>query len=172
MRSTGSQTETLCGIFREYIQGTSLKAKAEELSEDKIEYAPGKYTWNKNRVQRILTDQRYLGTDQYPPIIEESTFQEVQQIMAERNTQKGCNRQEVFSSSVIPILCGKCGHPVIRRYDARWKNTTKHYCTNPTAKRSTASQTKNCGIKQVNSFRSCQPKHRSHPMSLRLIYAG
>lgn len=34
------QTETLRGIFREYIQGTSLKAKAEELSEDKIEYAP------------------------------------------------------------------------------------------------------------------------------------
>ena len=54
------QTETLRGIFAEYIQGTSLKAKAEELSEDKIEYAPGKYTWNKNRVQRILTDQRYL----------------------------------------------------------------------------------------------------------------
>lgn len=128
------QTETLRGIFREYIQGTSLKAKAEELSEDKIEYAPGKYTWNKNRVQRILTDQRYLGTDQYPSIIDESTFQEVQQIMAERNTQKGCNRQEVFSSSVIPILCGKCGHPVIRRYDARWKNTTKHYCTNPDCK--------------------------------------
>ena len=128
------QTETLRGIFAEYIQGTSLKAKAEELSEDKIEYAPGKYTWNKNRVQRILTDQRYLGTDQYPPIIDESTFQEVQRIMAERNTQKGCNRQEVFSSSVIPILCGKCGHPVIRRYDARWKNTTKHYCTNPNCK--------------------------------------
>lgn len=52
------QAEILCEIFTEYIQGTSLKAKAEKLSESKIEYAPNKYSWNKNRVQRILTDQR------------------------------------------------------------------------------------------------------------------
>lgn len=128
------QAEILCEIFTEYIQGTSLKAKAEKLSESKIEYAPNKYSWNKNRVQRILTDRRYLGTEQYPPIIDETIFQKAQQIMAQRNTQKGCSRQEVFSSSVIPILCGKCGQPVIRRYDARWKNTTKHYCTNPDCK--------------------------------------
>lgn len=128
------QAEILCEIFTEYIQGTSLKAKAEKLSESKIEYVPNKYSWNKNRVQRILTDQRYLGTEQYPPIIDETIFQKAQQIMAQRNTQKGCNRQEVFSSSVIPILCGKSGQPVIRRYDARWKNTTKHYCTNPDCK--------------------------------------
>lgn len=112
--------------FTDYINSTSLKAKAEELTEDQIKYAPGKYDWNKNRVQRMLTDKRYLGTEQYPPIIDRETFDAVQKIMAERNTQKNCKREKIFSSSVVPLLCGKCGQPTERKYDHRWKNKTKH----------------------------------------------
>ena len=49
--------------------------------------------------------------------------------MQSRNTQKGYNRQTVFSSAVAPILCGKCGQPVERKYDARWKIPTRYTCT-------------------------------------------
>lgn len=118
----------------DYIAGVSLKCKAEELTERMVEYAPGKYTWNKNRVQRMLTDPTYLGTEIYPPIIDRETFDKVQQIMQTRNTQKGRKRNEVFSSSVVPILCGRCGHSTNRRYDARWTNNTVHLCTNPECK--------------------------------------
>lgn len=115
----------------DYIAGVSLKTKAEELTEKKVEYAPGKYNWNKNRVQRMLTDPTYLGTETHPPIIDRETFDKVQEIMQSRNTQKGHQREKVFSSSVVPILCGKCGSATNRRYDARWVNNTVHICTNP-----------------------------------------
>ncbi len=102
-----------------YISGVSLKNKADELTEKKVEYAAGKYMWNKNRVRRMLTDSIYLGTDTYPPLIDKETFDKVQEIMQSRNTQKGCAREKIFSSAVIPILCGKCGLPTKRRFDAR-----------------------------------------------------
>ena len=46
--------EVQIAVYRQaasdYIAGVSLKSKADELTEQKVEYAPGKYNWNKNRV--------------------------------------------------------------------------------------------------------------------------
>lgn len=127
--------EVQIAVYRQaasdYIAGVSLKSKADELTEQKVEYAPGKYNWNKNRVQRMLTDPTYLGTETHPPIIDRETFDKVQEIMQSRNTQKGHQREKVFSSSVVPIICGKCGASTNRRYDARWVNSTVHICSNP-----------------------------------------
>ena len=130
--------EVQIAVYRQaasdYIAGVSLKSKADELTEQKVEYAPGKYNWNKNRVQRMLTDPTYLGTETHPPIIDRETFDKVQEIMQSRNTQKGHQREKVFSSSVVPIICGKCGASTNRRYDARWVNNTVHICSNPECK--------------------------------------
>ncbi len=115
----------------DYIAGVSLKNKADELTEKKVEYAVGKHIWNKNRVQRMLTDPTYLGTDTYPPLIDKETFDKVQEIMQSRNTQKECSRKKIFSSAVIPIRCGKCGFPTKRRFDSRCVNSTVHLCLNP-----------------------------------------
>lgn len=128
------KAEIVKQAVQSYLNGTSLKIKAEELEEKEVEYAPGKSSWNKNRVQRMLADPRYCGTDQYPAIIDRETFDKVQQTMASRNTQQECNRQNVFSSSVVPILCGKCGKPTFRRHDGRFQNCTKHICINPDCK--------------------------------------
>lgn len=130
--------EVQIAVYRQavsdYIAGVSLKSKADELTEQKVEYAPGKYNWNKNRVQRMLTDPTYLGTETHSPIIDRETFDKVQEIMQSRNTQKGHQREKVFSSSVVPIICGKCGASTNRRYDARWINNTVHICSNPECK--------------------------------------
>lgn len=128
------EAKILQKLAEEYIGGTSLKTAAERLTAERAEYAPGKSDWNKNRVQRRLTDRTYLGDENYPPIIDRETFAQIQTVMQSRNTQTGCNRQEVFSSSVVPLLCGKCGHPTVRRYDVRWGEKTKHICTNPDCK--------------------------------------
>ena len=126
--------EVQIAVYRQaasdYIAGVSLKTKADELTDQKIEYAPGKYNWNKNRVQRMLTDPTYLGTETHPPIIDRETFEKVQAIMKSRNTQKGHQREKVFSPSVVPIICGKCGASTNRRYDARRANNTVHICAN------------------------------------------
>ena len=130
------QAAILQAAAKAYINGTSLKTKAEDLTEQKVEYAPGKHTWNKNRVQRMLTDKRYLGSDKHEAILDRETFEQVQQIMSQRNTQKDCRREEIFSRTIVPIVCGKCGAITERKYDAHWKNSTHHYCTNPECKKS------------------------------------
>lgn len=130
--------EVQLAVYRQaasdYIAGVSLKGKADELTERKVEYAPGKYNWNKNRVQRMLTDPTYLGTETHPPIIDRETFDKVQAIMKSRNTQKGHQREKVFSPSVVPIICGKCGASINRRYDARRANSTVYICPNSECK--------------------------------------
>lgn len=129
------QSAVFLKAMSDYIIGTSLKQKAEELTEQKVEYAPGKSEWNKSRVQRMLTDSTYLGTEQYPAIVDKETFDKVQEIMKSRNTQKNLNRQEVFSSTIIPIKCGKCGCDTVRRYEPRTKvPKIMHICTNPECK--------------------------------------
>ena len=129
------QSAIILKAMSDYINGTSLKQKAIELTEQKVEYAPGKSEWNKNRVQRMLTDTAYLGTEQYPQIADKDTFDKVQEIMNSRNTQKNLNRQEVFSSVIVPIKCGKCGCETVRRYEPRTKiPKIMHTCTNPECK--------------------------------------
>ncbi len=120
--------------YADYIAGTSLNCKAEDLTSQGIEYAPGKSTWNKNRVRRLLTDENYLGNDIYPQIIDKESFKKVQEIMLSRNTQKNCNRKEIFTSSIIPIKCGLCGHSTHRVISHSQKWSIIHICDNPNCK--------------------------------------
>lgn len=66
-------------IFRQYITGASLKEIAERLKEDGTPFDADRL-WNKNMVSRILADERYLGTDRFPQIIEQDTFRRVIEI--------------------------------------------------------------------------------------------
>ena len=60
-------------IFQWYCDGESLKAVTERLSRQTVPFAEGR-CWNKNIVARILADERYLGTCEYPEIIGSETF--------------------------------------------------------------------------------------------------
>lgn len=122
--------------FADYICGKSLKEKADELTKARVEYEPGKCEWNKNRIHRMLTDRRYLGTGLYPPIVDKETFEKVQHIMAERNTQKNCKRETIFSTTIVPLVCGKCSYPTKRSHDSRKKNKIRFHCQNPDCKES------------------------------------
>lgn len=121
-------------IFREYIDGHSFKAIADQFTKDKIEYLPSKYNWNKNRIQRILQDERYTGTVILDEIIEKAQFEQAKSIILTKNTQVNCDRNQIFSASIIPILCGNCGHPAIRNWDSRRKNKLLHKCSNSECK--------------------------------------
>ena len=55
------ESEIVQRIFSEYICGQSLKQIAETLTAERIEYLPQKWTWNKNRIVRMINDVRYMG---------------------------------------------------------------------------------------------------------------
>lgn len=129
------EAEIVCQIFDLYRCGSSLKCIAQHLTIQKVEYLPGVFAWNKNRVARLLADRRYLGRDAYPAIVRETVFTEAQSIRETRNTQAECDSSAVVTEAVVPILCGKCGVKAVRRRDHRTAYREKYVCTNPECQR-------------------------------------
>ena len=57
------ESEVIRRVFADYLGGQSLLKIARALAAEGVEFLPGRSDWNKNRVKRILEDERYLGTD-------------------------------------------------------------------------------------------------------------
>lgn len=125
------EAEVIKRIFSEYVAGKSLKSIAELLSESKVQYIPNEFQWNKNRVARIISDERYRGNDLYEAIIDEDTFNRAKSVKISRNTQQSYEKDTVISSSVTNIVCGKCSCTTRRISDRRRKWEQKYLCTNP-----------------------------------------
>ena len=61
-------------IFREYLNGSSFLQIAKLMESEKIRYTEDSDRWNKNMVKRIIENEKYLGTDKYPQIIDDDTL--------------------------------------------------------------------------------------------------
>ena len=129
------ETETVKRIFTEYLNGLSLLKIAEHLNNEQIEYMLGVCGWNKSRIKRIIEDERYLGTNGYPPIIDEDTHKTLIQIKSEKNTQKGTDRKADIFNLGVPILCPKCGSKMCRRHDSNRKCQDWWLCQNDNCKK-------------------------------------
>lgn len=128
------ETETVKRIFTEYLNGLSLLKIAEQLNNEQIEYMPSVCSWNKSRIKRIIEDERYLGTNGYPPIIDDDTHKTLMQIKSEKNTQKGTDRKADIFNLGVPILCPKCGSKMCRRHDSKRKCQDWWLCQNNNCK--------------------------------------
>ena len=56
-------------IFSSYINGASLQSIAELLTERRIPYSERSDVWDKARIARIISNAKYLGDNEYDPII-------------------------------------------------------------------------------------------------------
>ena len=128
------ETETVTRIFTEYLNGLSLLKIAEQMNNEQIEYIPGVCGWNKSRIKRIIEDERYLGTNGYPQIIDEDMHKTLMRIKSEKITQKGTNRKEYIFNLGVPILCPKCGSKMCRRHDSNRKCQDWWLCQNNNCK--------------------------------------
>ena len=112
---------TLQRICSEYLDGRSLLQIANGLQTDKVEFAPGITTWNKARIMRIVDDDRYLGNEIYPQLIDEATLEKMRSRKTSRNTQSGTDRRSGIYLLKAPIICPSCCEPMRRLQDARCK---------------------------------------------------
>lgn len=123
-------------ICKAYLDGKSLLQIAEHLNADGVEYMPGITGWNKARLKRIIEDERYLGRQPYPAILDQETFDAMQRIKTERNTQKNCDRSTDIFQLGVPIKCPLCGCEMRRRSDSRLKSVEQRWtCQNPECKK-------------------------------------
>jgi hypothetical protein len=122
------ESTVVVDIFRAYLNGQSLLTIAEALNEKKIEYMAGIIGWNKARLKRIIEDERYLGKREYPSIVDEKSYQEIQTIKESKNVQKFVNRKAVIFKLDVPMYCSKCGGEMRRVTDSRFVNKVKWRC--------------------------------------------
>lgn len=121
-------------IFTDYLSGKSLLRIAQTLTAECVEFLPGRSDWNKNRVNRILEDTRYLGNDTYPALAGEDMFRRAQAVKDSNNNYKK-NKSEIPFHLPCPVEC-HCGAKMKRRHDIRRKLSHQLWqCTGPGCKR-------------------------------------
>lgn len=107
-----------------------FRALQNSLTMTGVEYTVGASAWNKGRLKRLLEDKRYLGTENYPPIIDKEIYEAVQNLKNERNNQKETDRKKGVFRLSVPIKCPECGSTMHRRHDSRCKCQQRWSCKN------------------------------------------
>lgn len=124
------ESKVLKRIFSAYLNGDSMLTIAEQLNREKIEYASGVIGWNKGRLKHLIDNPRYLGTEVYPQIIEQATYEEIQRTKHSRNTQKDTYKTHEIFRLTVPVRCPNCGSLMQRRHDSRCKCQERWTCEN------------------------------------------
>ena len=123
------EASVLRNMYQAYKLGKSLAALVEKLEALEIEYQEGKTDWNKSRVRRLLSDKRYLGTEEYPAVIDPETFEAVQKRLKEANQQAKADRKaDIYQ--IHNVRCDRCGAIMKRRTSYSGKRYEKWVCQN------------------------------------------
>lgn len=117
-------------IFSSYVNGSSLNEIAAELTSLKIPYTERTTVWDKARVARIIDNSRYIGSDEFEPIIEEEIFEEASAAKIARQRNRAGKDSEAIALLRDHVICGKCGHPMARRINSKYKPPESWTCTN------------------------------------------
>lgn len=100
-------------IFDEYLKGKSLSEIAKLMETEKIRYSEYSDYWNKNMVKRIIENEKYLGNDTYPQIIDDKTFR----LANEKRVRKAttlCVISEDLQEIRNRTYCAECGRKLSR----------------------------------------------------------
>ena len=124
------ESKVLKRIFYAYLNGDSMLTIAEQLNREKIEYASGVIGWNKGRLKHLIDNTKYLGTEVYPPIIDQATYEKIQKIKHGLNTQKNTDKAQDIFKLTVPVRCPSCGDRMRRRHDSRCKCQERWTCEN------------------------------------------
>lgn len=125
-----TEAEIIREIFDEYIKGASLKEIAESLTQRKIPYTEKTDTWDKARIARIIDNAKYIGDEEYDPIIDEDTYEGAVSMKAarQRNTvQRECEGIALLRNRV---KCADCGSPMLRRVCSKRQINESWTCQN------------------------------------------
>ena len=102
-------------IFADYDNGISALRIARDLKEKGVKNANDKVSWTHGSIGRILENHNYLGTEDYPQIIDKELFDRVQQkreqvrIAGSRGKHRPNEKERLIFSGVL--ICAECGCP-------------------------------------------------------------
>lgn len=149
--------QTVQTIFEQYIKGESNAAICELLNSRGLRTAHGK-PFNKNSINRIIKNRKYIGEYRYhdivveggmPAIISKDTFNLAQAEMERRRTRKAPKSPKAEYLLAGRLFCGHCKGPM-QGVSGTGKSGNKwyyYYCGN------TRGKNKTCDKKQVSRDR-------------------
>lgn len=121
------ESEIVREIFERYCAGDSLKLIADDLTHRQVEYSPGKTSWDKARIKRILENSRYIGSDEYPALVLKEQFIAANLKKEQTNTNKLTIDDDTKLFKELTV-CAKCGKKVTRRTDSRFAEPVSWKC--------------------------------------------
>ena len=127
-----TESQAVKNIFKLYLNGKSMSELARQMSISQISYNGITFDWNKNMVKRILENEKYLGKDGYPALIDSETFY----CANARKKSKATSINEISEElKIIRSLtyCTECGHRLSRIGGNT--QTDKWDCRNPECSR-------------------------------------
>ena len=127
-----TESQAVKNIFKLYLNGKSMSELARQMSINQISYNGITFDWNKNMIKRILENEKYLGKDGYPVLIDSETFYHANA----RKKSKATSVNEISEElKIIRSLtyCTECGHR-LSRFGGNTQ-TDKWDCRNPECSR-------------------------------------
>ena len=127
-----TESQAVKDIFKLYLDGNSMSEIARQMSISQISYNGITFDWNKNMVKRILENEKYLGKDVYPVLIDSETYYHANA----RKKSKATSVNEISEElKIIRSLtyCTECGHRLSRIGGNT--QTDKWDCRNPECSR-------------------------------------
>lgn len=109
-------------IFSEYMAGQSLESIAIGM---KVSYNEDKI-WNKNMVKRVLENEKYLSTDNYPQLISEDVFRKVNERKSAKATSLCIIPDELQEVRNLTV-CKECSKRLFRTKAELW-DCRNHEC--------------------------------------------
>ena len=80
--------------FELYIAGKSYKTIADRFEMSGIYYNKDSAKWNKNMVKRMIENEKYTGTDEYPPIIDEKQYHKANRVRLSKNIKADSDKMD------------------------------------------------------------------------------
>ena len=121
------ESQTVQAVFTAYLSGEPLSRIAAHLTAKLVEYLPGRWQWDKARVQRLLDNDKYIGNGEFPPIIKERDFQ-----MAHQKKENASTNRQLVDEDIKLFKglthCHHCGGPMVRRLDSRMEHPVTWKC--------------------------------------------
>lgn len=97
-----AESKIVAAIFRQYTVGASYLDIVATLKTQPVLY-DAERLWNKSMVARILGDQRYIGKEGFPALLDEETFQ----LAARKRAAKQTPIQRTEAQKVLRQLSGQ-----------------------------------------------------------------
>lgn len=144
-----TETQRFLEMTGMYLDGMSLNDIAKAYNEQQVEYAPGVTGWNKSRIMRLLSDERYTGAGSYPAIISEDTHRH----LLDRRDNNSYLINTDFNSEIyrltVPIICPDCGNSLKRKSNRGKKGTKCFKCDSCGCNAYISDEDLICGIKKL-----------------------